>query len=100
MATIDRAGTISLSKQSVWCDVGGEIAILHLTSGTYFGLEGAGCAIWQVLQEGPRTVTQIIDHLLASFEVGNEVCEQLTLAFLEELAANELIVVHANVAVA
>ncbi len=99
MSTINREDTNSLSKQSVWCDVSGEVAILHVSSGVYFGVEGAGGAIWQFLQE-PRTVSQIIGHLMNCFEVTNDDCEQTTLAFLEELAANGLIVVQTHVAMA
>jgi hypothetical protein len=99
MSTINLEDIVSLSKQSVWCDVSGEIAILHVSSGVYFGLEGAGGAIWQLLLE-PRTVSQVIDSLTASFEVDKSVCEQLTLSFLKELASNELIVVEPHVAVA
>jgi hypothetical protein len=96
----DRADIISLSKQSVWCDVNGEIAILHMSSGVYFGLKGTGCAIWRYLQEEPKTVSQIIDYLLASFEVSRDPCKQLTQAFLEELAAKELIIVQTHVTLA
>jgi hypothetical protein len=98
MSTLRAEDTISLSKQSVWCDLNGEVAILHVSSGVYFGLEGAGVSIWQFLQE-PRTVSQIIDHLLASFDVTEDVCERLTLNFLGELAAKDLILVQAHVAV-
>jgi hypothetical protein len=95
MPTINCEDTVSLSKQSVWCDLNGEVAILQISSGVYFGLEGAGGCIWQFLQE-PRTVSQIIDHLVLSFEVSKDVCEQLTLAFLEELVANQLILVQTH----
>jgi hypothetical protein len=98
MPAIHPEDTVSLSKQSVWSDLNGEIAILHLSSGVYFGLEGAGCAIWKFIQE-PRTVAQIIDHLLASFDVHKDVCEQLTLSFLDELAGQQLILVQSHVGV-
>jgi len=99
MSALHPEDTICLSKQAVWSDLNGEIAILHLTSGVYFGLEGAGCAIWKFLQE-PRTVGQIIEHLLATFDVPRDVCEQLTLSFLEQLAEPGLILVQTHAGVA
>ncbi len=98
MSALHPEDTISLSKQAVWSDLNGEIAVLHLSAGVYFGIEGAGCEIWKFLQE-PHTVSQIIDHLLATFEVSREVCEELTLSFLEQLAEPGLILVQTHVGV-
>ena len=98
MPTISSADTVGLSKQSVWCDLNGEVAVLQVSSGLYFGLQGAAVSIWEFLQQ-PRTVSQVIDHLMVTFEVEQGVCERLTFAFLEELAAKELIVVETHVAV-
>lgn len=95
MLAIQSNDTILVSKQSVWCELDGDIAILHLSSGVYFGLEGAGGEIWAFLQE-PRSVGEIIDHLTDHFDVERRECEQMTLAFLEDLATKELIVVQAH----
>src|ERR1700722_20197554 len=99
MSALHLDDTVCPSKQAVWCDLNGEIAILHLSSGVYFGLEGAGCAIWKFLQE-PHTVGETIDHLLATFDVSRDVCEQLTLSFLEQLAEPGLILVKSHAGVA
>jgi hypothetical protein len=98
MAALNPEDTICLSKQAVWSDLNGEIAVLHLSAGVYFGIEGVGCEIWKFLQE-PRTVAQIVSHLLATYEVSKDVCEEHTLSFLEQLAGPGLILVqtHAEV---
>ena len=98
MLLIHPNDTILVSKQSVWCDLDGDIAILHLASGVYFGLEGAGGEIWNFLQE-PRSVGEIVDHLMEKFDVQRHECEQMTFAFLEDLATKELIVVQAHAGV-
>jgi Coenzyme PQQ synthesis protein D (PqqD) len=95
MCALHLDDTISLSNQAVWSDLNGEIAVLHLTAGIYFGIEGAGCEIWKFIQE-PHTVGQIIDHLLATYEVSKDVCEELTLSFLDQLAEPGLILVQTH----
>ena len=98
MSALHPEDTVCLSTQAVWSDLNGEIAVLHLSAGVYFGIEGAGCEIWKFLQE-PHTVRQIIDHLLASYEVSEDVCEKLTYSFLEQLAEPGLILVQTHAGV-
>jgi len=99
MQTIQLGDVIGRSKDSVWCDVNGDVAVLHVASGVYFGVEGAGVAIWKLIEQ-PGTVLQVVDHLMNSFNISRQECEQQTLAFLQELLDKELILIHSDVRVA
>ncbi len=81
------------APDQVSCDLGGEAAILQLTSGIYYGLNPVGARVWALLQQ-PHTVSDIRDALLAEYDVGPERCERDLFAVLEALAAERLIKVQ------
>lgn len=66
------------------CELAGEAIILHFGSGLYFGLDGVGARIWELLAE-PRRVEAILAVLLAEYDVAPEPCSRDLLALLEEL---------------
>ena len=49
-------------------EVGDELVILDVTSGTYFGLDPVGARIWQLLSAGLR-LTDAVDVLIGEYEV-------------------------------
>ena len=93
--TIQPEANVKLSGGAVSCDLTDDVMILDLSSGVYFGLEGVGSAVWRYIQE-PRTVGQIIDHLLSEYDVTREACESQTFPFLQDLALRGLIVVEGH----
>jgi len=90
--TIGLAYTVRPSSASVCCDLTDEVVILDLSSGDYFGLQEVGSALWHYIQE-PRTVQQVVDHLVSEYDILPEVCEAKTVSFLEDLADHGLIAV-------
>jgi Coenzyme PQQ synthesis protein D (PqqD) len=94
---IQLAHTIGPSGGAVSCDLINEVLILDLSSGVYFGLEGVGSVLWQYIQE-PRTVQQVVDHLMSQYDVSRETCETQTVGFLEDLAKHGLIAVEKDAA--
>lgn len=88
------ASTIVAAKQQVSCDLAGQAAILNLHSGLYYGLEGVGARIWDLIQE-PRTVRQLRDLLTEEYDVEPERCERDLLSLLSRLEAAGLIEIRA-----
>jgi hypothetical protein len=84
--------TVVTSKDALWADLQGEAVVLHMSSGVYFGLEGAGLDVWKFIQ-APRTLSQILDHLTSLFEVPPRICQDSTLAFLAKLAEHDLVLI-------
>ncbi len=80
-------------KDQVSSDLGGELAILDLKVGKYYGLDPVGARIWELIQE-PRVVETVRDTLLEEYDVEPERCERDLLALLRDLAAAELIEVR------
>ena len=85
--------TVVAAKDQVSSDLGGEVAILDLKAGVYYGLDAVGARIWSLIQE-PRTVNEIRDILLEEYEVEPERCERDLLVLLRRLADEGLVEVR------
>jgi hypothetical protein len=85
---------VSVAKNQVTADVGGELVILNVDSGEYFGLDGVGARIWALIDEAPRRVLEVRDKLLLEYDdVEPERCTEDLLALLQDLHAAALIAV-------
>lgn len=82
--------TVTINPQAVACDLDGEVVILDLDSGVYFGLNAVGGELWNHLQQ-ERTVDEIILHLLAQYDVDRTLCEIEVASLLQSMAARGLI---------
>jgi hypothetical protein len=77
-------------EQIVWRDLDGEVVILNLESGIYFGLEGTGNDIWRLLAQGCSRA-QLAKQLSADYEVSLEQVNADIDRFLAELHAKGLV---------
>jgi Coenzyme PQQ synthesis protein D (PqqD) len=78
------------TNELVAADLGGEVAILNLRSGTYYGLNPVGVQIWTLIQT-PRTVNEIRDLLLQDYAVEPDRCERELFALLRKLESEGLV---------
>lgn len=81
------------AKKQVSSDLGGEVAILDLKAGMYYGLDEVGARIWELIQE-PKKVGDIRNTLVAEYEVEPDRCERDLMILLQRLANEELIEVE------
>jgi len=91
--TLSVSSSVVAAKDQVSSDLGGEVAILHLEAGVYYGLDAVGARIWSLIQE-PKTIGEIRDILVSEYEVGADRCESDVIALLQELADEGLIEVR------
>jgi hypothetical protein len=80
-----------LSSEQVSADLNGEMAILGLRSGVYYGLNEAGCRVWKCLEQ-PHNLAEIRDILLEDYEIDFVQCEKDVEAILIKLFREGLIV--------
>lgn len=80
------------SADQVSADLDGEIAILHLKTGIYYGLNEVGSRIWALVKV-PRTIAQVRDLVLAEFEVDPARCERELFDVFGSLVAAGLITI-------
>jgi hypothetical protein len=86
------SSTIVAAREQVSRDLNGEMIILHLGTGHYYGINGVGNRIWELIQQ-PIRVSEVRDKLCAEFDVEPARCEQDLLELLQQLASRSLIVV-------
>jgi hypothetical protein len=82
--------TVAAVKDQVSCALDGDTVILHLGSGTYYGLNAVGSTIWNLIQE-PRTIAEIHDRLLQQYEADAGECERDLLNVLDDLSKASLV---------
>lgn len=71
--------------------VGDETILLHLTNGTYYGLDALGTRIWELLKDGasPREICALIAR---EYETPIGTVEADTRKFLADLKAHSILV--------
>ena len=88
---IETNTVIVASQQQVTGDLpDGDIVILSLNGGVYYGLNSVGGYIWKSIQS-PVTVQDIYNLLLNEYDVDAQECYAELIELLEELAKNGLI---------
>jgi Coenzyme PQQ synthesis protein D (PqqD) len=81
---------ISVAKEQVSTELGGEAVILNLKTGVYYGLDQVGARIWNLIQER-KTLGQLMATLLAEYEVEPAQLEADVRALLDKLFESDLI---------
>lgn len=85
------ADTVSVCSNVIQREVSGETVLLHLDSGTYFGLNEVGAFIWLVLCEGPQTLTTLSDKVVENFDVEPDRALKDLLSLAGQLRDNDLL---------
>jgi len=71
-------------------EVGGEMVLLDLVSGTYFGLGAVGGRVWEQLSQGEASLAQLADLIEAEFDAPREVIEQDLAELIGQLVDKQL----------
>ena len=91
-AALSETSTVAAAPEQIWCDLGGEAALLHLPRGIYYGLDSVGARVWALIQT-PTSIRDVRDTIVREYDVDTDRCEQDLMVLLAELAAAGLIVV-------
>jgi hypothetical protein len=68
----------------------GQYLLFHLDSGAMLGINQTGAFIWRLL-DGRACLTDITDRMVSFFKVSPATARKDLAAFLEKLAANDLL---------
>ncbi|MCZ8135465.1 MAG: PqqD family protein [Porphyrobacter sp.] len=72
-------------------EVAGEMVLLDLASGVYFGLDPVGSRIWERLSEGPCSLAELCDAIEAEFDAPRARIEEDILALAAQFIEKNLI---------
>ena len=74
------ASCLEATENVVFRELQGELVLLNLDSGVYFGLNQMGTRIWQLLQERV-TLQTVLDRLCQEYDVPETTCREDLLSF-------------------
>lgn len=87
---LENSTVLSQSGGALATEVDGEVVLIGIDTGHYYGLDAIGSAIWRVLGQ-PCRVDDLCARLQADFDGDAATIERETIAFLEQLTARNLI---------
>jgi Coenzyme PQQ synthesis protein D (PqqD) len=87
---VSLSSTVVATSDQVSSDLAGEVVILGLSSGVYYGLNEVGASIWNLIQQS-RTIQEIQDALLQEYDVEASQLKLDIFSLLSELSAVGLI---------
>ena len=70
--------------------VDGELVMMSIQAGNYYSIGGIGMVIWELLDQ-PRTLDELVDAVVADYDVERERCAADVAAFLDEILGLNLI---------
>jgi hypothetical protein len=82
---------VQRNPEMVSGNMDGEVVMLSLQRGEYFGLDKVGSRIWELIEQ-PIIVSRIKILLLEEYEVDELTCEKDLLEFLEDLEKKGLLI--------
>ena len=71
-------------------ELDGEVVLMSLDQGRYYGMDRIGTRIWQLL-ETPFVVSDLCDQLQKEYDANPEECERDVMAFLDQLSKANLL---------
>jgi hypothetical protein len=69
----------------------GETIVIHLTTGTYYSLQGTGAEVWDALNTG-ASVSDAVDLLAARYDAPREQIDEAVAQLVRDLRAEDLVV--------
>jgi len=73
--SLSLSSSLTVPDGIVHRDLQGELVLLNLNTGIYFGLDSLGTRIWHLLQER-QSLQKILDTLLQEFDVTEAQCRE------------------------
>ncbi|WP_226038124.1 lasso peptide biosynthesis PqqD family chaperone [Aquibacillus saliphilus] len=81
---------VKQNEGNIVSDMDGEKVMLSINKGKYYNLGEMGGEIWDQIKE-PTSVKELIESLLAQYDVEESECRDQVISFLGMLASEELI---------
>lgn len=99
MTTLTLESRITRLPAPVATEFDGEMVIMDIERGQYYGMARTARRIWDLIESG-TTPARICRQLTEQYDVPEARCRQEVMAFLEKLLREQLIAAEASVAAA
>ncbi len=78
---------IERNQDLMSADMDGEVVMMSVEDGAYYGIGGVGGRIWALL-ERPTALNDVVQAICAEYAVDRATCERDVLAFAGQLVSN------------
>lgn len=92
MTVLNQNTLVQRNPKLIANQMDGEIVMMSIDNGEYYGLDEVGSRIWDLMQE-PVSISKLVDQLISEFDVTPDECLQDILSFLDELLNRDLVLV-------
>lgn len=95
-STFPKDSSIRPHPDVVWREVDGEVVLLNVATGQYFGLDAVGSQVWMLLQSagpGGANLTRLSAMVTGEFEVDLATAERDLTVLVNDLISQQLLVV-------
>ncbi len=96
--TLSMTSVVAAKEAVISTDLGGEVVILNMAKGIYFGLDAVGALIWSYLQK-PTRLSEVRDAILQEYEVDAAVCEADLFNLIQNLHSQALVEVDEAISI-
>lgn len=83
------------NEGNIVSDMGGEKVMLNIENGKYYNLGKIGGDIWELIDK-TILVSELINNIMAQYDVDKEKCEEEVISFLESMHEERLVRVIAQ----
>lgn len=90
MTTVTLETILNRDPDLVSADMDGDLVMMSVDNGAYYGISGVGPRIWELLEQ-TTTIKEIVKVITAEFEVDEERAQTDALAFAEQLVEMGLV---------
>lgn len=90
MKPISLSSQVKIGKQVVFREINGELVLLNLKSGFYFGLDPVGSRMWLLLKDHER-LNRVLKLLLQEYSIEENACRNDLLKLVTSLQKSGLI---------
>ena len=91
-SSVSPASLLKRSEDLVHSTIDGEVVMMSVDQGQYFGLNSVGSHIWNLL-ETPMTVERLCQSLMERFEVDESQCQSEVARFLDDVVERKIVTV-------
>lgn len=90
MQEIDPSSKFRRNSELLSVEMDGDLVMMSIESGTYFGVSGVGPHIWQLI-ESPKQMGELVESICAEFEVDSATATADLRDFLGKLLENGMV---------
>jgi hypothetical protein len=75
---------VQRTTEQIACDMDGEVVVLDLKSGIYYGLDTVGARIWNLIEQ-PMALAAIREVIMSEYDVSQADCDRDIMAFVQKM---------------